>query len=115
MGRLTTHVLDTSTGRPADGLKVELFRERQPDPLVTAVTNSDGRLNDPLLEAEALTADRYELRFHVAHYFRTQGVTLTDPPFLDIVPIRFGIADTTVHYHVRLLISPYGYSTYRGS
>jgi 5-hydroxyisourate hydrolase len=115
MGRLTTHVLDTSTGRPADRLKVELFRERQPDPLVTAVTNSDGRLNDPLLEAEALTADRYELRFHVADYFRALGVTLPEPPFLDIVPIRFGIADTAAHYHVPLLISPYGYSTYRGS
>jgi 5-hydroxyisourate hydrolase len=115
MGRLTTHVLDTSTGRPATGLKVELFRDRQTDPVVTAVTNSDGRLDGPILEADALTADRYELRFHVADYFRALGVTLPEPPFLDIVPIRFGIADTAAHYHVPLLISPYGYSTYRGS
>jgi len=115
MGRLTTHVLDTSTGRPANGLKVELFRDRQPDPVVTAITNSDGRLDGPLLDGDALAADRYELRFHVADYFRTLGVTLPEPPFLDIVPIRFGIADTAAHYHVPLLISPYGYSTYRGS
>lgn len=115
MGRLTTHVLDTSSGRPARGLTVSLFREDQNEPIRTATTNSDGRLDSPLLEGEALQPGTYELRFDVGGYFRKAGVALTDPPFLDVVPIRFGIADATAHYHVPLLISPYGYSTYRGS
>lgn len=115
MGRLTTHVLDTSTGRPAGGLTIELFRSGRDEAVLTATTNSDGRLDSPLLEGAPLTPGAYELRFHVADYFRGAGVTLPDPPFLDVVPIRFGIADATAHYHVPLLISPYGYSTYRGS
>ena len=119
MGRLTTHVLDTSSGQPAGGLKVELFvvSDTGPvaTPIVSANTNADGRVDGPLLEGGSFSNGTYELRFHVAEYFRSQGVTLPDPPFLDIVPIRFGISDTSAHYHVPLLISPYGYSTYRGS
>lgn len=114
MGRLTTHVLDTSTGQPAGGLLVELFRDTG-DLIVSATTNTDGRLDAPLLDPEVFATGVYDLRFHVADYFRAQGVRLPDPPFLDVVPIRFGIADRQAHYHVPLLISPYGYSTYRGS
>ncbi len=116
-GRLTTHVLDTMAGRPAAGVPVSLFRlkdgERQA--VTTARTNADGRCDAPLLEAGAMTAGTYELCFHVADYFRSCNVDLPDPPFLDVVPIRFGIGDASAHYHVPLLISPYGYSTYRGS
>jgi 5-hydroxyisourate hydrolase len=115
MGRLTTHVLDTSSGRPASGLKVELFRDGEADPIVTVTTNSDGRLDGALMEGAALSSGAYEIRFHVAAYFLASGVTLPDPPFLDVVPIRFGISDASAHYHVPLLIAPYGYSTYRGS
>ncbi len=115
MGRLTTHVLDTSSGRPASGLTISLFRDGRKEPILTATTNSDGRLDGPLLEGETLRPGTYELHFHVADYFRRSGVALADPPFLDIVPIRFGIADPAAHYHVPLLIAPYGYSTYRGS
>ncbi len=116
-GRLTTHVLDTMAGRPAAGVAVSLFRlngeVRQA--VATARTNADGRCDAPLLEAAAMTAGTYELCFHVADYFRSRNVDLPDPPFLDVVPIRFGIGDASAHYHVPLLISPYGYSTYRGS
>lgn len=79
-----------------------------------AITNADGRLDTPLLEGNAFKPGLYELQFHVGEYFRAQGVALADPAFLDIVPIRFGIAEDA-HYHVPLLVSPYGYSTYRGS
>jgi 5-hydroxyisourate hydrolase len=116
-GRLTTHVLDTATGRPAAGLTLELFRiaggERTS--LKTVVTNSDGRCDAPLLQGPDLVAGQYELLFHVGDYLRAGGAALQDPPFLDLVPLRFGIADPTQHYHVPLLVSPYAYSTYRGS
>ena len=116
-GRLTTHVLDTATGRPAAGLTLELFRiaggERTS--LKTVVTNSDGRCDAPLLQGPDLVAGQYELLFHVGDYLRAGGAALQDPPFLDLVPLRFGIADATQHYHVPLLVSPYAYSTYRGS
>lgn len=115
MGRLTTHVLDTSTGRPASGLRIELFRIGKSDAIVSRSTNSDGRLDSPLMSGESMMTGRFELRFHVADYFRAAGIELPDPPFLDIVPISFGIADPSAHYHVPLLIAPYGYSTYRGS
>lgn len=115
MGRLTTHVLDTAAGKPAAGLRVLLkVLDRPAGPPVDAVTNADGRLDKPLLEGAAFRPGQYELLFHVGDYFRAQGVTLADPAFLEIVPIRFGIAED-VHYHVPLLVSPYGYSTYRGS
>jgi 5-hydroxyisourate hydrolase len=115
MGRLTTHVLDTVAGRPAGGLKVELFRDNDTNPVVVAQTNSEGRLDAAMVEGTALSVGVYEIRFHVADYFRAIGMRLPDPPFLDVVPVRFGIAEPMSHYHVPLLISPYAYSTYRGS
>ena len=115
MGRLTTHVLDTAQGRPAAGLNVALYRVGQPDQLAAGTTNDDGRLEAPLLEGGTMAVGTYELVFHAGDYLRGQGLSLTDPPFLDQVVIRFGIAAARDHYHVPLLLSPYGYSTYRGS
>ncbi len=115
MGRLTTHVLDTAHGRPAGGLHIELYHEGDNVPTARAVTNADGRCDGPLLEGEAFAAGRYQLVFHAGDYFAELGVDLPDPPFLDRVVIAFGIAAPGEHYHVPLLISPYGYSTYRGS
>jgi 5-hydroxyisourate hydrolase len=115
MGQITTHVLDTAAGRPAAGLKVTLTRlDGTPAVIAEAVTNADGRADKPLLEGAAFAAGRYEIVFHVGDYFRRSGVTLPDPPFLDLVPVRFGVTEDT-HYHVPLLVSPYAYSTYRGS
>lgn len=115
MGRLTTHVLDTALGRPAAGLTVELYRLGDTaEAILSAETNADGRIDRPLLEGDALIAGIYELRFHAGDYMR-RGAQLPDPAFLDIVPIRFGIASPEENYHVPLLLSPYGYSTYRGS
>jgi len=115
MGRLTTHVLDTALGRPAAGLTIELFRLGETeDRVVTAETNADGRIDRPLLEGAAFIAGVYELRFHAGAYLR-RTATLPDPSFLDVVPIRFGVASPDEHYHVPLLLSSYGYSTYRGS
>ncbi|WP_414832044.1 hydroxyisourate hydrolase [Afifella sp. YEN Y35] len=113
-GRLTTHVLDTAAGRPASGLRIELF-DAAGEKLREVSTNADGRCDAPLLEGSDFKAGRYELLFHVGDYFRGSGVDLPDPAFLDVVPVRFGIADPGTHYHVPLLVSPYGYSTYRGS
>ena len=115
MGRLTTHVLDTAAGIPAHGMRVELQRTEPAAASASFATNADGRVPAALLEDTALAAGRYELRFHVADYFRARGIALPDPPFLDIVVIRFGIADPAQHYHVPLLVSPWSYSTYRGS
>jgi 5-hydroxyisourate hydrolase len=116
MGRLTTHVLDQAAGKPAAGLRIEVWRlDGAQHLLKTVTTNADGRCNGALLEGEALTAGRYELRFHAGDYLRSSGVKLPDPAFLDVIPIQFGIADPSAHYHVPLLLSPYGYSTYRGS
>ena len=116
-GRLTTHVLDIASGRPAAGLGIELFRleggSRQR--LATVVTNSDGRCDRPLLQGTELVPGEYELVFQVGDYLRSRGVELSAPPFLDRVPIRFGIASADQHYHVPLLVSPFAYSTYRGS
>jgi 5-hydroxyisourate hydrolase len=116
MTGLTTHVLDTARGKPAAGLKIELYRlDGGRTLLKTAVTNKDGRADAPLLDGSEVKAGVYELVFAVADYFRSGGVTLTDPPYLDLVPVRFAISDTAAHYHVPLLVSPYGYTTYRGS
>jgi 5-hydroxyisourate hydrolase len=113
MGKLTTHVLDTAKGVPAQGMKIEVFRSEAL--LRTVATNADGRVDGPILEGEALTAGKYELRFHAGDYLRLTSPGLKEPLFLDIIPIRFGIADATQHFHVPLLLSPYSYSTYRGS
>jgi 5-hydroxyisourate hydrolase len=117
MGHLTTHVLDTAHGRPAAGLAIELARAEASGyrTLCAVRTNADGRCDAPLLEGKALLAGRYRLSFDAAAYFAAQGVVLPDPPFLDRVTIDFGIADTAAHYHVPLLLSPWSYSTYRGS
>jgi 5-hydroxyisourate hydrolase len=115
---LTTHVLDTSRGRPAAGLRIDCSRvdaDGRPRLIRTVTTNADGRVDAPLLGPGEMQAGRYELLFHVGAYFRSTGAALGDPPFLDQVPVRFAIAEPTAHYHVPLLVSPYGYVTYRGS
>ena len=117
MGRLTTHVLDTSSGTPAAGMAVELsvLEGARWKPLKSLRTNADGRTDAPLLEGGALQQGQYRLVFHVADYYRAQGLALPEPPFLDRVPLRFGIADAAASYHVPLLCTPWSYSTYRGS
>ncbi|MFP3544874.1 hydroxyisourate hydrolase [Rhizobium sp. SIMBA_035] len=118
MTGLTTHVLDTALGKPAEGLRIDLFSVEGDlrKLLKTVETNADGRVDGgPILVGDSFTAGTYELLFHAGDYLRAAGTALPHPAFLDLVPIRFGIADTTAHYHVPLLISPYGYSTYRGS
>ena len=115
MGRITTHVLDTAAGKPAAGLKIVLTRlDGTPEAIATGVTNADGRLDRPLLEGAAFAKGTYEIVFHVGDYFRASGAALPNPPFLDVVPLRFGVAEDA-HYHVPLLVSPFAYSTYRGS
>jgi 5-hydroxyisourate hydrolase len=118
MGHLSTHVLDTMHGCPAAGMQVELQRlgAAQAETLAVFTLNPDGRHEGgALLDAASMAAGRYRLLFSVAAYFRARGVALPDPPFLDRVPLDFGIADRTGHYHVPLLVSPWSYSTYRGS
>ena len=117
MARISTHILDVSRGAPAAGVGVELYRvtggSRQ---LVSSgVTNADGRTAEPLLSEPVLPDGIFELVFHAGPYFHSLGVPVTDPPFLDRVVIRFGVAGKGGSYHVPLLLSPYGYSTYRGS
>jgi 5-hydroxyisourate hydrolase len=117
-GRLSTHVLDTSSGAPARGVAIDLYRfdpSGQRTLLKSVATNHDGRTNEPLLSAAELVAGTYELVFHAGDYFRTRALSLPDPPFLDLVTVRFGISDSDSDWHVPLLLSPYGYSTYRGS
>ena len=115
MGRLTTHVLDTANGKPGNGIRISLFSLDGGRTLLTsAVTNLDGRTDNPLLAEEAFTAGSYELEFAVGAYFADAGNELADPPFLDDVVIRVSLADDG-HYHVPLLVSPWSYSTYRGS
>jgi len=117
VARLTTHVLDTSRGIPARNVVVDLhiIRSGQRVLLKTTTTNQDGRTDEPLLSGANIEPGTYELTFYAGDYFRASGVELTDPPFLDQVVVRFGIADASGNYHVPLLLSPYGYSTYRGS
>ncbi|HSW08395.1 hydroxyisourate hydrolase [Aquabacterium sp.] len=118
MAHLSTHVLDTMNGCPAAGMRVTLQRldGAQVLTLKALTLNNDGRSADgPLLDAQAMAAGRYRLLFEVAPYFRARGVTLPEPPFIDTVTLDFGIADAAGHYHVPLLVSPWAYSTYRGS
>ena len=117
MGKLTTHVLDTANGCPAAGMSVALYRLDGAAPtLVKQITlNHDGRSDGPLLDGATFVPGRYRLVFGVAAYFRGLGTALADPPFLDEVPLDFGLAAGGQHYHVPLLASPYAYSTYRGS
>lgn len=117
MGKLTTHVLDTSAGMPAAGMRVDFAAVAGVgvEPIATLYTNANGRTDTPLLADDAMRVGEFELTFHVAAYFRGQNRDLPDPPFLDRVPIRFAIADASAHYHVPLLCSPWAYSTYRGS
>lgn len=114
-GRLTTHVLDTAHGHPARGLSIELFKVGQGalTSLKHVVTNDDGRVDAPLLAGSEIAVGAYEIQFHVGDYFSAAG--LTGESFLDVVPVRFLISDPNQHYHVPLLVSPFGYSTYRGS
>lgn len=116
-GWLTTHVLDTARGCPAEGLKIVLYRVagNSHRKLVEMVTNADGRTDAHILPAEKFATGTYELVFHAGDYLRASGQAGDDPLFLDQVPIRFGMSDPGSHYHVPLLLSPYGYATYRGS
>ena len=115
MAQLSTHVLDTARGTPAAGVFIELLRagDTSGRPLATATTNPQGRTDAPL--GDRLDPGVYELTFHVGDYFRRQGVVLSEPPFLDRVVVRVGISESSGRYHIPLLISPYGYTTYRGS
>ncbi|MTI09926.1 hydroxyisourate hydrolase [Curvivirga aplysinae] len=117
MGRLTTHVLDTALGCPGKGIKIELFKidDDTREKLCEVVTNDDGRCDGPILEGDTFAAGVYELVFHAGDYLDAKGVNTSEPKFLDIIPIRFGIAAAGEHYHVPLLLSPYSFSTYRGS
>ena len=117
-GRLTTHSLDTAAGRPAAGVAISLYAIGADGAAALVsrhVTNADGRCDAPILSGATMKAGIYELVFEIAAYFRQTGVALAEPPFLDRIPIRFGLADAGAHYHVPLLVSPYGFSTYRGS
>lgn len=116
-GKLTTHILDTAHGRPGAGMRIELFVliEGQRQPRGQFISNADGRCNSPLLTGDNLVPGVYELDFHAGDYFRALGLAQTEPMFLDLITLRFGIADADAHYHVPLLVSPYSYSTYRGS
>ena len=116
-GFLTTHVLDTARGLPAAGMEIALYRLDGTDRkhVVTMTTNDDGRTDSPILPAGEFGTGEYELVFHAAAYLDAVGVPPEEPRFLSDIPIRFGISDPDSHYHVPLLISPFGYSTYRGS
>lgn len=115
MARLTTHVLDTANGKPGDGIKISVFSlDDGRKLLATAITNKDGRTDSPLLDEGVFRTGTYELEFSVGEYFAKSGNELSDPPFLGDVVIRFSLAEDS-HYHVPLLVSPWSYSTYRGS
>ena len=117
MGRLSTHVLDTARGKPAAGVRITLYRisGQSHRKVADMVTNADGRTDSPMLEGAALTPGSYELVFAAGDYLRASGQAGEGVLFLDEIPIRFGVPDAAAHYHVPLLISPFGYSTYRGS
>lgn len=116
-GFLTTHVLDTARGLPAAGLSIALFRlsDGTRDLIAERITNADGRTDTPILPASDFAVGTYELVFHAGAYLKASGQAGAEPLFLDEIPIRFGVSDPTSHYHVPLLLSPFGFSTYRGS
>ena len=117
-GRLSTHVLDTHSGRPAEGVAVELIELSEngyPRMIARTRTNTDGRTDAPLIGGCPVPIGRYELRFHMADYFACGGIPLADPPFLDLIPVQFAVAEAEGHYHVPLLVTPWSYTTYRGS
>jgi 5-hydroxyisourate hydrolase len=118
-GKLTTHVLDTAHGRPAAGITIELWsvnlETNQKSLIKTVTTNADGRTDAPLLADGELKAGVYGIVFMVGDYFKQSGAKIPEPPFFDRIPLQFGVADPDVHYHVPLLVSPWSYSTYRGS
>lgn len=118
MAGLSTHVLDITRGGPASGVRIELFElgaDGARRLVTTTTTNADGRTDRPLIATADARVGAFELVFHAGDYFRAQGAKVADPPFLDVVPIRFAVADPAAHYHVPLLVSPWSYSTYRGS
>ncbi len=116
MGQLTTHILDTMHGRPAAGVRIELYAlEDKRRHVKTVTTNSDGRCDGPLLDGDEIKQGNWELVFHVGVYFKACKIEVTATPFLSEVPVRFGINDVDAHYHVPLLVSPWSYTTYRGS
>lgn len=115
MGRLTTHVLDTAQGKPGAGIKIDLFRVgRERQHVKTVTTNNDGRTDEPLLDEDRFALGTWELVFTVDQYFSISAMAVPEPSFLDCITIRFTIS-TDTHYHVPLLVSPWSYSTYRGS
>ena len=118
MAGVTTHVLDVTIGRPAECVRVELYElvggaERKL--VADVVTNADGRTDKPLMNADQARAGQFEVVFHAGDYFRRRRIEIAHPPFLDVIPIRFGVSDPRAHYHVPLIVSPWSYSTYRGS
>lgn len=118
MAKLSTHVLDTAHGKPAANMQIKLFKigsDASKIVLLQATTNADGRTDAPLLIGDIIETGIYELHFYAGDYFRSIGIALNGPVFLDVIPIRFGIADGLGNYHVPLLVSPFAYSTYRGS
>ena len=115
-GRLSTHVLDTARGKPAAGVKITLYRiGATSEKILETTTNADGRTDAPMLAGDALTVGVYDLVFEAGAYLRASGQAVGEVLFLDTIPIRFGVPDAGAHYHVPLLISPFAYSTYRGS
>jgi len=118
MKALTTHILDLMSGKPAANVKVELFYETSSDEMqhiATRITNDDGRLDEPFLEQGSLKKGNYQFVFYIGDYFRRKAVDLPEPSFLEEVIVQFGVADPSLHYHVPLLVSPWGYQVYRGS
>lgn len=118
MGKLTTHVLDTAHGCPGKGITLRLYRVAKGGKetlVVTKKTNADGRVDGPILDGKNMKTGAYRLEFEAGKYFKGMGVKLPKVPFLDVISLHFGIGDQSAHYHVPLLVSPYGYSTYRGS
>jgi 5-hydroxyisourate hydrolase len=117
MGKLTTHVLDNSRGIPGSGIVIQLFEvvDNHRQLILSTKTNADGRCDAPLLSDDSFKAGVYELDFHAGDYFAAQGAAVPQPAFVDVVTLRFGIADAAAHYHVPLLVTPWAYSTYRGS